>query len=109
MLSMQTDHRSDPGSSPAPQRRLEGKGETEGRGEVGLREEEALDIKRRSEMTKDCVPEKYGMVICPRCGGRGFLIKSADRINVVLRRVCATCGGFGAIKKEEDVSCSPGN
>jgi len=76
---------------------------------MGLREEEALNIRKRSEMNKDCVPEKYGMVICPRCGGRGFLIKPADRINVVLKRVCATCGGFGAIKKEEVISWSPEN
>jgi len=60
-------------------------------------------------MGKDFVPEKYGMVICPLCNGKGFLIKPVDQINVMLRRVCATCGGFGAIKKEEEVSRSPGN
>jgi DnaJ-class molecular chaperone len=54
-------------------------------------------------MGKDSVPEKYGMVICPLCSGRGFLIKPSDQINMTIRRVCAQCGGFGAIKKEEEM------
>ena len=60
-------------------------------------------------MDKNYAPEKYGMVICPLCSGRGFMIKRSDRVNVTLRRVCTKCGGFGAIKKEEEVYRSPGN
>ena len=54
-------------------------------------------------MDKNFAPEKYGMVICPLCGGKGFLTKKSDRVSITLRRVCAKCGGFGAIKKEEDI------
>jgi DnaJ-class molecular chaperone len=52
-------------------------------------------------MEKDFVPEKYGMVICPLCNGKGFLNKSSDPIDVFARSVCIKCGGFGAIRKEE--------
>jgi hypothetical protein len=62
------------------------------------------DMKERFEMEKDIVPEKYGMVFCPQCSGRGFLVKQSGQNNVTLRRVCARCGGFGAVKKEEEVS-----
>ena len=58
---------------------------------------------RRIEMDKNFTPEKYGMVICPLCDGRGFLIQQSGQINVTARRVCTKCGGFGAIKKEEEV------
>jgi len=69
-----------------------------------------LKIKEgRIEMDKEFVPEKYGMVACPHCSGRGFLIKQPDEINVTLRRVCTKCGGFGALKKEEEVFRSLGN
>jgi DnaJ-class molecular chaperone len=54
-------------------------------------------------MGKDSVPEKYRMATCPLCSGRGFLIKPSDQINITVRKVCAKCGGFGAIKKEEEV------
>jgi len=64
---------------------------------------------RRIEMNGNFVPERYGMVICPLCGGKGFWVKQSGMINVTLRRVCAKCGGFGAVKKEEEVSRSPRN
>ena len=54
-------------------------------------------------MNNKFTPEKYGMVICPVCNGKGFLIKAPEEINVSVRRVCTKCGGFGAIKKEEEV------
>ena len=54
-------------------------------------------------MHKDFVPEKYGMVICPVCNGKGFLIKSPDLTDIFSRSVCIKCGGFGAIRKEEEV------
>ena len=60
-------------------------------------------------MDKDFVPEKYGMVLCPRCSGRGVLIKDSEGTGVSVRKVCIKCGGFGAIKKEEKVFGSPGN
>jgi DnaJ-class molecular chaperone len=63
----------------------------------------------RIEMDKDFVLEKYGMVICPLCGGKGFLIKFSERVNVTLRKVCIKCGGFGAVKKEAEVFKSLGN
>ena len=54
-------------------------------------------------MHKDFVPEKYGMAICPRCNGKGFLIRSTGLSDHISKSVCAKCGGFGAIRKEEEV------
>ena len=42
-------------------------------------------------------PEKYGMVICPLCKGKGKSLKNPDGFNV-----CKRCGGFGLIKKEKE-------
>jgi len=53
-------------------------------------------------MNKNFAPEKYGMVICPLCSGKGFLTGDSNQINVSVRGVCTKCGGFGAIKKEEE-------
>jgi len=60
-------------------------------------------------MNKDFVPEKYGMVICPLCGGKGFSIKFSEQVDVTLRKVCIKCGGFGAVRKEKEVFKSLGN
>ena len=60
-------------------------------------------------MNKDFVPEKYGMVICPLCGGKGFLIKFPQQVKVTVRKVCIKCGGFGAVRKEEEAFKSLGN
>jgi hypothetical protein len=69
-----------------------------------------LKIKEgRIEMDKNFAPGKYGMVICPLCGGKGFLIKDSEETEVPVRKVCIKCGGFGAIKEEEEVLGSPGN
>jgi hypothetical protein len=35
-------------------------------------------------MDKNFAPEKYGMVTCPLCSGKGFLLKGSDQINVTL-------------------------
>jgi DnaJ-class molecular chaperone len=40
--------------------------------------------------------EKYGMVVCPICNGKGKLLKDSHGFEV-----CSKCGGFGMIKKEE--------
>jgi hypothetical protein len=60
------------------------------------------NIKGRIEMDKNFSPEKYGMVICPLCAGKGFLIKDSEGTGVSVRKVCIKCGGFGAVKKEEE-------
>ena len=63
----------------------------------------------RIEMDKNFAPGKYGMVICPLCDGKGFLIKDSERTGVSVRKVCIKCGGFGAIKRDEKGFRSPGN
>ena len=60
------------------------------------------------EMDKNFAPGKYGMVICPLCDGKGFLIKNSEGTGVSVRKVCVKCGGFGAIKREEKVFRSLG-
>ncbi len=44
-------------------------------------------------------PEKYGMLFCPDCKGKGKLLKNPDGFIV-----CSRCGGSGVIKKEKEVS-----
>ena len=41
-------------------------------------------------------PQKYGMIFCPDCFGSGRSFTDAKTVDV-----CKTCGGCGAIKKEE--------
>jgi len=53
---------------------------------------------RKWKMQKKTLPEgfnpkRYGMVLCPRCNGRGKIFKDPKEFNV-----CMVCGGFGAIK-----------
>ena len=38
-------------------------------------------------------PKKYGMILCPLCKGKGFVINPE-------RQCCQKCGGFGYIKIE---------
>jgi len=38
-------------------------------------------------------PEKYGMLFCPLCDGKRFIINPK-------RKCCPKCGGFGLTKKE---------
>jgi len=42
-------------------------------------------------------PEKYNMMFCPDCKGKGKLPKDSDGFNV-----CSRCGGSGVIKKEKN-------
>ncbi len=44
-------------------------------------------------MNKTFDPEKYGMLVCPLCKGKGFVLNPK-------RECCQKCGGFGFIKKE---------
>ncbi len=44
-------------------------------------------------------PQKYGMVICPRCNGQGYIQASK-------RQCCPRCGGFGFIIKRTDKDIS---
>jgi DnaJ-class molecular chaperone len=44
-------------------------------------------------LNKTFDPEKYGMLLCPLCDGKGFIINPK-------RKCCPKCGGFGLTKKE---------
>ena len=61
----------------------------------------------KTTLNKNFVPEKYGMVVCPLCKGKGFSVKVSEDTEIFLRRACKKCGGFGAIKKEAetDMNC----
>ena len=48
---------------------------------------------REINVNKTFDPEKYGMILCPLCDGKGFIINPK-------RKSCPKCGGFGLIKKE---------
>jgi DnaJ-class molecular chaperone len=37
--------------------------------------------------------EKYGLVTCPNCNGRGYVQTEG-------RQCCPKCGGFGFVRKE---------
>jgi DnaJ-class molecular chaperone len=50
-------------------------------------------------MDKSFDPEKHGMVMCPECKGNGKFPKGPEGT-----RVCSKCGGFGLIKKEQDLA-----
>lgn len=54
-------------------------------------------------MNKNFNPQRYGMVVCPLCNGKGFLIMDTEKMGDLVRKVCVKCGGFGAIKKEGEV------
>jgi hypothetical protein len=49
-----------------------------------------------SSKGRDFSPEKYGMIFCPDCSGSGRSFTYAGGVDV-----CKTCGGCGAIKKDE--------
>jgi len=38
-------------------------------------------------------PERYGMIFCPQCNGRGKIFKTIKEFEV-----CMACGSFGLIK-----------
>ena len=48
--------------------------------------------------------EKYNMVFCPACNGKGKLPKNPGGFDV-----CGKCGGFGLVKREleESMNTSP--
>jgi DnaJ-class molecular chaperone len=51
--------------------------------------------RKKEKLYKRFNPEKYKMIFCPFCRGRG---KSSNEDEGV--RVCSQCGGFGWVKKE---------
>jgi DnaJ-class molecular chaperone len=53
--------------------------------------------KVRMDMGKIFNPEKYGMVFCPNCKGKGRLLKKPHGFVV-----CEKCGGFGMVKKKKE-------
>lgn len=48
---------------------------------------------RKKALGEGFNPERYGMIFCPECNGRGKISK-----NVKEFEVCMACGGFGLIK-----------
>ena len=54
-------------------------------------------VKENIEMGRRFNPERYGMIYCPVCKGRGKLFNAVGEGSV-----CKMCGGFGFIKKEEE-------
>ncbi len=44
-------------------------------------------------------PGRYGMILCPECKAKGKLLDQHEKVCV-----CTVCGGFGLIKKENNVS-----
>jgi len=52
-----------------------------------------LEKWRKINLNKTFDSEKYGMLLCPLCDGKGFTINPK-------RKCCPKCGGFGLIKKE---------
>jgi hypothetical protein len=60
-----------------------------------LREVRAV---RWKEMGKKFDPEKYGMIFCLGCHGSGRSFNNPEG-----GHVCEVCGGFGLIKRENDL------
>ena len=50
-------------------------------------------------MGKIFYPEKYGLLFCPNCNGKGKLPKNPDGFIV-----CSRCGGSGVLKQEKKAS-----
>jgi len=48
-------------------------------------------------MGKTFTPQKYRMVFCPVCNGKGKLPKNAHGFDV-----CKECGGFGFVKRQPE-------
>ncbi len=47
-------------------------------------------------MAKTFKPEKYGMIFCPDCKGKGKIPTNPHGLTV-----CSKCGGSGVIRKED--------
>ena len=52
-----------------------------------------LEKRRKINLNKTFDPEKHGMLLCPLCDGKGFIINPK-------RKCCPKCRGFGLTKKE---------
>ena len=55
-------------------------------------------VKDKIETGRRFNPERYGMIYCPVCKGIGKLFNKLWE-----ESVCEMCGGFGLIKKEEEI------
>jgi DnaJ-class molecular chaperone len=53
--------------------------------------------RQRIDMIKIFYPEKYGLLFCPDCKGKGKLPKNPGGFIV-----CSRCGGSGVVKKEKE-------
>jgi DnaJ-class molecular chaperone len=54
---------------------------------------------KKTGIDKSFNPEKYGMVFCPDCKGKGRLPQDPNGSNV-----CSRCGGSGLVIKEKETS-----
>jgi DnaJ-class molecular chaperone len=54
-----------------------------------------MERDKRTALAKIFKPEKYGMVFCPDCKGKGKLPQNPDGFNV-----CSRCGGNGLVIKK---------
>jgi DnaJ-class molecular chaperone len=63
-----------------------------------FREEPALKVTKEQEVKapKTFYPERYNMLLCPECKGKGKITNRSEHI-----KVCPTCGGFGCIRKDD--------
>jgi len=50
-------------------------------------------------MDKIFNPEKYSMVFCPDCNGKGKIPKNPGGV-----KVCPKCGGSGLVKEEKEAT-----
>ena len=62
---------------------------------MGMEEDNSQERSEKSSKNKAFNPQRYGMVLCPLCKGKGFVIDPK-------RQCCPKCEGFGFIKKEEE-------
>ncbi len=55
-------------------------------------------MKVKTKIGRHFIPERYGMTYCPICKGIGKLFNELWEGSV-----CEICGGFGLVKKEEEI------
>ncbi len=55
-------------------------------------------MKQKIELGRRFNPERYAMIYCPVCKGRGKLFNDVGG-----GAVCKMCGGFGLVRNEEEI------